>query len=364
MKGAFKTIGIIIFIIIIFAGIVTTYFFATVGTNGSQLNGAIAINLPKTDATIPKAETLTPMAILEKNILNGKEQQRLTEISAPPSKPMTKIILPSAFGTNIMREELPSNDASIETKNTISRVTKTENKKNVLISDEPKRDVAPENRETGKNKNIKEPIKEPNNESNYTFLEITKKPSKVENIDPDIEQNNLSKSKEKATIKNSNAIFLDEDVTIFTSVLGDQSVTVGEMIKVRVTDAFMLADIEVPKHTIMKGRVTLSSDRLNISVTVLMINGKPFKVNYEGSDPTDMMVGIAIDDPAYNNQKRTSEENMLAQTANTLGSSMGGGALGIGQMFAEGTNLQRIKNNKITIKNGQKIIFNTVPSDY
>lgn len=72
---------------------------------------------------------------------------------------------------------------------------------------------------------------------------------------------------------------------IIVAVRGNQEVSSGQSVKLRVLDACRYNNIDIPRNTILDGRVSVSgSNRLSISVNAIQVNQQTFSVELRAYD--------------------------------------------------------------------------------
>jgi hypothetical protein len=336
MKPFVKSVITIFGIIVLSVGIISVYYYFTSGKVASSDNGkttsGLAIPKPLVNADIPPLPKNEQLEILSKN--KEEELRAINEernlITQPAIKPMIAIISPP-------KNKPQDNVSSNESENNSSQGNNSNNvdvsEKNVAVKERVKVVYVKE-----KNKSTSAPQQE---ESNYNFIEV-----KPTNAARQV-TSEQSINEETPTSKQFSAV-----------VLGEQNVSTGDMVRVRLVEAVSIDGVELPRNTIFRAKVSLGADRLMLEAKSIPLNGKPVPVNFEAFDPADMNKGLSLPDASLNQQKGQGQENVTATAINTLTNSLSAlSGIGVGQVVNEGVNLARSKNNKTFIRDGQKIIF-------
>jgi hypothetical protein len=174
-------------------------------------------------------------------------------------------------------------------------------------------------------------------ESSYTFIEVGSTNSKkLQAIEPEP----------------------DAEQRINAIVMGEQNVFPGEPVRLRVTAASTINGVLIPKNTVFKANASIDGQRLYLFASSIAVNGKSFTLNFDGYDITDGSRGIALPNGMINQQSAQAQENVGQNTIGAIASGVGSlGVFNVGQVVNEGVNMARTKNNKIFIRDAQKIYF-------
>ncbi|MCA6367694.1 MAG: conjugative transposon protein TraM [Cytophagales bacterium] len=334
MKPLVKTIVIVLSSLLLVGAILFTYLYITIGGNNTV--AAVTVPKPMVNATIAELKKQSPMSIIEQNELKAKKemerQQREQElkrvaIEQPIARAMATTVLPGKPSTSaVPASSTISEPVPIATAQNETKPTATAEKVKVVYVKE----------KTSKPVTVPDKI-EKVDESSYTFIEVgSTNPKKLQAIEqePDAEQR-------------INAI-----------VMGEQNVFPGEPVRLRVTAASTINGVLIPKNTVFKANASIDGQRLYLFASSIAVNGKSFTLNFDGYDITDGSRGIALPNGMINQQSAQAQENVGQNTIGAIASGVGSlGVFNVGQVVNEGINMARTKNNKIFIRDAQKIYF-------
>ena len=337
MKPLVKTIVIVFSSLLLVGAILFTYLYITIG--GSNTVAAVTVPKPMVNATISELKKQSPMSIIEQNEIKAKKeierQQREQElkrvaIEQPIARAMATTVLPGKLSTGAVpatssiSEPVPIATTQPETK----PAGTAEKVKIVYVKEKTNKPV---------NGTERAEKTEKVDESSYTFIEVGSSNSKtVEAIErePDAEQR-------------INAV-----------VMGEQNVFPGEPVRLRVTAPSTVRGVLIPKNTVFKAAASMDGQRLFLLASSIAVNGKSFTLNFEGYDTSDGSRGIALPNGMMNQQSAQAQENVGQNTIGAIAGGVGNlGVLNLGQVVNEGVNMARTKNNKIFIRDAQKIYF-------
>ena len=150
--------------------------------------------------------------------------------------------------------------------------------------------------------------------------------------------------------------------TIYAIIAGDQSVTDGQTVKLRLTEPMWIGHSLVPCGTILAGNSRLQGERLGIEITVIESNGSVFEVELEVYD-SDGQKGINI--------PNSLESDALHEIGANMGSTMGSSinlttnagaqiASDVGRGLINGVSQylnKKMRTVKVHLKSGYKVMI-------
>ena len=150
--------------------------------------------------------------------------------------------------------------------------------------------------------------------------------------------------------------------TISAIIAGNQSVTDGQTVKLRLTEPMWVGNSLVPRGTILAGNARLQGERLGIEITAIESNGSVFEVELEVYD-SDGQKGINI--------PNSLESDALHEIGANMGSTMGSSinlttnagaqiASDVGRGLINGVSQylnKKMRNVKVHLKSGYKVMI-------
>ena len=150
--------------------------------------------------------------------------------------------------------------------------------------------------------------------------------------------------------------------TIYAIIAGDQSVTDGQTVKLRLTEPMWIGHSLVPRGTILAGISRLQGERLGIEITAIESNGSVFEVELEVYD-SDGQKGINI--------PNSLESDALHEIGANMGSTMGSSinlttnagaqiASDVGRGLINGVSQylnKKMRTVKVHLKSGYKVMI-------
>lgn len=99
---------------------------------------------------------------------------------------------------------------------------------------------------------------------------------------------------------------------------GDQLIQPGSTIKLRLSQAGHIGTEDLPANTVVYGMVSQGSDRLNVEVSMISVNGNTIPVDFKAYDIADGMPGLKltqqINDPQKQGMASSAGDEVLAST--------------------------------------------------
>ena len=150
--------------------------------------------------------------------------------------------------------------------------------------------------------------------------------------------------------------------TISAIIAGNQSVTDGQTVKLRLTEPMWVGNSLVPRGTILAGNARLQGERLGIEITAIESNGSVFEVELEVYD-SDGQKGINI--------PNSLESDALHEIGANMGSTMGSSinlttnagaqiASDVGRGLINGVSQylnKKMRTVKVHLKSGYKVMI-------
>ena len=150
--------------------------------------------------------------------------------------------------------------------------------------------------------------------------------------------------------------------TISAIIAGNQSVTDGQTVKLRLTEPMWVGNSLVPRGTILAGNARLQGERLGIEITAIESNGSVFEVELEVYD-SDGQKGINI--------PNSLESDALHEIGANMGSTMGSSinlttnagaqiASDVGRGLINGVSQylnKKMRTVKVLLKSGYKVMI-------
>lgn len=327
---------IVSFAIIFALAIGLLFMFYVLTGSGSGVTGvtdqpAVSVPTPKLD-NAPLAGPKPAIETVEEKLRKEQNEQSASAIARPEPKVIKPIVAPPSVG------DKPVHDNKPETQQASGHTTLPVASTSLAVRADTVRKQPRKNIPATAKQQQKLPARL-EEETSYTFISLN------------APQDTTSKTKQSPTDQ--------KKLQIQAVVLGDQNITPGQYVKLRITEAFSFARINFAKNTILKAKCSVTEGRLLISASSIVYQGSPIPFVADGYDPADMILGLGVPDLDVSQQQAQSVENLTSTTANALSGGLATGPLAAGQVITEGFNLIRIKNNKIYMKDGQKIILIT-----
>lgn len=115
---------------------------------------------------------------------------------------------------------------------------------------------------------------------------------------------------QQSTISESNS---KSSSIINVSVFDKQQVKNGSSLRMISTEDFYLEGTKIPKNTFITGIVSMSNQRVNVSIPSILYNGKLFNTNFTVYDAGDGLQGINVPDLVVHDIAQEEANNALSE---------------------------------------------------
>lgn len=149
----------------------------------------------------------------------------------------------------------------------------------------------------------------------------------------------------------------EETATMEAVVHGTQTLRDGAVAKLRLTRAVQVVGAAIPPGTILYGRVSLGKERMLIRIQSLSYQGALFPVNLEVYD-LDGLAGVAVPGAlAREAVKESADRSLATLEGGLLNPSLKTKAAAAGLSTAKNLLSRKVKEVKVTVKAGYKVLL-------